>query len=177
MNIETKLISKRTPVMEDQAVLMASLMTDLLAAASVAPDMDNHKLYSLPAYQRFIRGANACGFVCRDESVMPNFIEAMNQPTQFVTKACFQEIRHFLHSLLTNEKWAGGVSSPVLYCLKDGALEILAKRLESDSRLRMPTSMPTPTTSMAAGPKYEPDYDEMLQGTFEQETPQTQTTP
>lgn len=171
MQLDPRLHSKRTPISEDQAVLMALLMQDLLEAFGADPCMDNQQLHSLPAYQRFILGARACGFVCREESVMCNFNETLEQAVTFSKNANTQEIRLFLHSLLICESWTDGLASPVRLCIKTGAMEVLAKRLKSDDLLRMPTY---PVTRMAHTAYREDEVDEMLGGRPKRVAPQTQ---
>ncbi|MOA63387.1 hypothetical protein D3C78_1890980 [compost metagenome] len=58
-----------------------------------------------------------------------------DMPTLALSSVPFRQLRHFLHTLLRNERWANGYSSPVREALGSGALELVATRLETDHSL------------------------------------------
>lgn len=145
-------------IMEDQAVLLAWLIRDLIVTVDREPEINFHKFVELSAYQRFMTGVSACGFYCRDGSGMPNFSEVMGQPHQFLIISNVSDARKFIYSVMENEKFNNGASSAVLYCVKTGALGILADRLE-DGSLREPPFIPATSSS-----RHPADNWDMLQG-------------
>ena len=80
----------------------------------------------------------ACGFVCRDFAENPGIEAAMADPRKKLASVSFVRLRAFVHTLLRAERWADGYSSFIRDGLSNGALEIVASRLESDESLRAP---------------------------------------
>jgi hypothetical protein len=143
MHIEKRAVSRRAPVRWEQAQLFAMLTRDLLRAYVGREDIDLKVFFDLPEYQRFVLGAYACGFVCRDMTPMGevSYLEMRDMPRSALSSVSFRQLRHFLHTLLRDERWADGYSSPVREALESGALELVATRLETDHSLLEPAVM------------------------------------
>ncbi|WP_025061013.1 hypothetical protein [Sulfitobacter guttiformis] len=95
------------------------------------------EFFILPAYQRFIAGAYACGFVCND--LAPSAFD-IHQPrvAQTLSSVGFADIRAFTHVLLRAERWADGMTSPVRDALASGALAVVGRRIADDCDLYAP---------------------------------------
>lgn len=137
-------ISKRSPVYDEQAKFFAELLLELIDEYRIETEMNNgneielSEFFQIAAYNRFMRGANACGFVCSDYN--PDFPlgEILSRPEHEVQHLSFAKLRHYVHTLLRAEAWAGGHDSPIRDALNAGAMQILANRILNDETLREP---------------------------------------
>lgn len=137
--ISRKAASKRTPVNESQARFFSALGLELVDEYRLETDGEHEislsAFFDLPAYHRLLKGAYACGFVCRDFT--PDFpIETvLTRPAETLGRLGFMQLRHYLHTLFRAERWADGYSSPIRSALEAGALTVVCERLSSDERL------------------------------------------
>jgi hypothetical protein len=140
MHIEQKAASRRAPVLWDQARLFAMLTRDLIQVYERYRGIQLEDFFQLPEYQKFVVGAYACGFVCRDYSQMDgeSFELMKTRPREHLGDCSFRVLRHWVHTLLRAERWADGYSSHVKEAIDSGALEVIAMRLESDHSLMEP---------------------------------------
>lgn len=138
MHIETKAISRRAPVISEQAELFGRLAEALVAAYDRTLELDD--LYRMPEYENFCLGAYACGFVCRDFSLMDGqtFEKMKAEPRMHLSECSFRSLRHWTHMLLRSERWNHPYGSPVEEAIKSGALALIAERLRNDQALREP---------------------------------------
>jgi hypothetical protein len=142
--IHRKPPSKRTPVTEHQARFLATLIDQLESALLVHFEVRStasmpyerfQEIWKVGEYRRFVDGAYACGFVCRDFKPDFPFESGNHRPEETIRAWTFHELRHYIHTLLRAERWADGYSSPILEAVMSGALREVAKRLESDESL------------------------------------------
>jgi hypothetical protein len=138
MHIQQKQASRRTPLLDDQVQLFVLLTRELTAAYERQPDINLDGFGELPEYQRFLLGAYACGFVCRDFSPMEGgrFEMMRSRPMEHLADCTLNVLRHWVHTLLRAERWAEGWSSPIREAINGGALQLVAERLTSDQALR-----------------------------------------
>lgn len=136
--------SKRTPVTEHQARFLAMLIRHLekgllihfkVRCAASVPYECFQEIWQLDEYRRFVDGAYACGFVCRDFKPDFPFESGNHRPQETMRAWTFHDLRHYFHTLLRAERWADGYSSPILQAVMSGALGEAASRLESDESL------------------------------------------
>lgn len=139
--IDPRRPSRQQRVMKDQAVLLAWIIRDLIGELERDPGMDLLKFLDLSSYQRFKTGVCACGFYCRDGSGMQNFSDAMGRPQQLLNISSISDARKFIYSVMENERNNQDYSSTVRHCVINGALGILADRLE-DGSLRETSFIP-----------------------------------
>lgn len=128
--------SRRSAVHECQVELLVLLAWELIEAYTRRPQTSLADWFDLAEYRRFIVGAYATGFVCTDLEPMTNFEEINSHPREHLGNARFNRLRHWIHTLLRAERWAGGFSSPIREAIVSGALEMVAGRLESDDSLK-----------------------------------------
>lgn len=143
MHIEMKAISRRAPVISDQANLFAKLTRNLIAAYGRHPRMGLDDLYELSEYDTFCLGAYACGFVCRDFALMngQTFEKMKGEPRLHLSDCSFRTLRHWIHMLLRAERWNHPYASVVGEAIETGALALVAERLENDQSLREPEAV------------------------------------
>lgn len=141
--INRKAPSKHSPVYAEQAKFLAILARDLIDEYRMTIELEGKELdlsefFIIPAYIRFLHGAYACGFVCRDFT--PDFpIDAMLiRPRESLSALSFHQLRHYVHTLLRAERWADGYSSPIRSALDAGTVEALHDRLLNDDTLYEP---------------------------------------
>jgi len=110
---------------------------DRIEAELADGPLDLEEFFKLPAYWRFIKGADACGFVCND--LAPDAFD-IHQPrvTQTLMTASFKEIRGYTHVLLRAERWADGMASPIREALASNALAVVGRRIVEDHDLYAP---------------------------------------
>lgn len=135
--IQRKPVSKRSPVTEEQARFLAILIQELADEYRIKTELEGRDLtleafFDLPAYRRFLHGAYACGFVCRD--FKPDFPidEMLIRPEESLT---FHRLRHYVHTLMRAERWSDSYSSPIRTTLEAGALKVVQRRLDADETL------------------------------------------
>ena len=141
--IQKCLPSARTPVHEAQAHFLALLIDDLGQAACKAfkvpsldrcPDDGAPKFTALPAYDRFVQGAYACGFVMRDGKATHPMGRHAGRPMEAVHLIDFPTVRHLIHYILRAERHSFGYGSEIYTAMRSGLLPALADRLRRDSR-------------------------------------------
>lgn len=134
----TKLVSNTwpsvgRPILVEQARFLALLARELIAAHSAPSGI---AFRELPEYRRFLHGAYACGFVCRD--ILLSTV-AYNASPQELRRADFITIRKHVHMMMRGERNAccgfdfeesdeGG--GWVYGAVESGALEAIAARLD-----------------------------------------------
>ncbi|MDH4557809.1 NUDIX hydrolase [Pseudomonas sp. BN417] len=142
--IQDKAPSRRSPVFQDQADLLAelierfehSVLAHFRTSDRAQIPMERFKeIWDLPDYRLLIVGSYACGFVCRDHKPDFDLTAVDNNPVAALGHCPFPEIRHFVHTLLRSERWADGYSSPILEAVNSGALALVAARLREDYSL------------------------------------------
>lgn len=136
--IDPRRPSQQQRVSEDQAVLLAWIIRDLIEEFERDPTMDHLRFFDLNSYQRFKTGVCACGFYCRDGSGMKNFSDVMRRPNQLLKITNIPDARKFIYSVMENERNNQDYSSTVRHCVINGALGILADRLEDGSLMEPP---------------------------------------
>lgn len=145
--IQRKAASKRTPLLEDQAVHMAQLIEHLGKSACDhfgvrdASDLreDQHEAFCrLPAYDMFIVGAYACGFVMRD-GLPKNPLEKIDRrPHEAIELVDLPTLRQLVHFLIRSEHWSLPYASDILNAMINGLLPAIAEKLRRDDRLYAP---------------------------------------
>ena len=130
--------SKRAPIREDQAQLLAKLIRLLEEAAQQGRSeaLDDDWFYQLPEYALFAQGASALGFVCRDFSSDGIDLDAIANRPEELADVSLPRLRRYVHALMRNERHNFPNASFVLAAIRGGALAMVARRLESDDRLR-----------------------------------------
>jgi hypothetical protein len=93
------------------------------------------KFTDLPAYDMFIQGTYACGFVMSDGSSIDPLGEHVNRPLEWAADANFYELRRLVHFIVRSERHSFGYGSPVFQAMISGLLPTVAQRLREDSRL------------------------------------------
>lgn len=136
MHIKGRLLSSRSPVTEAQVQLFAQLTRELVAAYGRQPDASLSEWFALPEYARFVMGAEACGFTCRDLSPDGDFDAMATWPRDHLATCGLAKLRRFTHTLLREERWADGYASPIRETVANGALQLVVERLTSDQALR-----------------------------------------
>lgn len=135
MHIHNKPASQRTHVLESQAqrfALLAEQLTRIRQALSLDESL------ATPEYIQFSHAGYACGLVCSDYKPISGnkFMVANLRPNEHLADCSFRDLRHWVHHLFRAERWADGLSSPILEAINSGALTIVATRLKNDNRLR-----------------------------------------
>lgn len=135
--------SKRMPVYSAQARVLAACIRALDVDCkrefgrhyAVADYHELGRLWPLPSYRLFIDAAEACGFVCTDfRPKLPFGFGEVNEAVEAALgQIPFPKLRLYVHTLVRAERWADSYSSPILEALASGALQLVAKRLESDA--------------------------------------------
>lgn len=97
---------------------------------------DFKKIFQIAEYLRFMSACYACGFVMHDARADFPLDQANARPDEVLGDCDLSSLRHYLHSLCRDERWSDGYASPVLDALISGSLQIVGKRLMSDTRLR-----------------------------------------
>lgn len=138
MNISDKPAGKRTAVTEYQARMLASLIQDLERTVGRSTVIELQEFRALPEYSRLELGGYACGFVCRDMKLDPQYEQIMGAPRHYLEAMPFAGLRQFVHTLWRAERWADGYGSPIKDALENGALNIIGRRLMTDDSLRNP---------------------------------------
>jgi hypothetical protein len=138
--IQRKPVSKRSPVTEEQARFLAILIQELADEYRMETQLQGRDLtleafFDLAAYRRFLHGAYACGFVCRD--FKPDFPidDMLIRPEESLTVLPFHRLRHYIHTLMRAERWSDSYSSPIRTALEAGALGVAQRRLLEDETL------------------------------------------
>jgi len=142
MKISRKIISKDNPVYESQAKFLALCILQLderTKRIKFDPDDKNdvRDFWKLPEYIIFHDATYACGFVCNDYSPDFNINAANINSKNIISKASFEELRHYIHTLMRAERsnQMDGYFSPVLKAVLSDALTLVAIRLNSDDEL------------------------------------------
>lgn len=142
--IQRKAASKRTPLREDQATHMAQLIEHLANSACDhfgVRDVgelqgDQHEDFCrLPAYDMFVVGAYACGFVMRD-GLPKNPLEKIDRrPHEAIELVDLATLRQVVHFLIRSERWSLPYASDILNAMINGLLLAIADRLRRDDSL------------------------------------------
>ena len=145
--IQRKAASKRTPLLDDQAAHMAQLIEHLAKSAcdhfgvrdvSELRDDQHQAFCALPAYDMFIVGAYACGFVMRD-GLPKNPLETIDRrPNEAIEVVDLPTLRQVVHYLIRSERWSLPYASDILNALINGLLPAIAERLRRDDSLYAP---------------------------------------
>jgi hypothetical protein len=136
--ISPHLFSRRHAVREEQARHMARLIRHLEAAVrrtQIGPS-DHERIYGLQEYELCVEGAYALGFVCRDIRPEGVHLDLIAERPELLADLPLSGLRRYLHVLMRAERWNHPYASPVLAALEAGVLQLVARRLESDARLR-----------------------------------------
>lgn len=122
-----------------QSGFLALLIRELIAAWRSA---SGTAFRDLPEYDRFLHGAYACGFVCRDIDG-PGFerrMVALTRDVDDLRRADFGTLRKYVHTVTRSERFGdagcpfgGGAIYPAV---EGGALAVVADRLEDESEWR-----------------------------------------
>ncbi|MBB5694591.1 hypothetical protein [Muricoccus pecuniae] len=122
--------SSRQKINAFQASFFIRLIDELAAEESAA---GRGPFRDLGAYSRFLEGAYACGFVCRDFLPEAFHWEVFLTNPDAVLSAPFKHVRQFVHYMLRAERHAdagfengGGM---VFEALRSGALSKISRRL------------------------------------------------
>jgi 8-oxo-dGTP pyrophosphatase MutT (NUDIX family) len=94
------------------------------------------EVFELHAYQLLVSGGYATGFVCRGFEPSVPLNEVNRDPAMFLGHCNFNDLRHYVHTLLRGERWADGYGSQILEAAKSGALRLVATRLQDDHSLQ-----------------------------------------
>lgn len=95
-------------------------------------------IFDEPEYQFLIETIYACGWVCNDLQAS-DFLPQVNRDVEGTVGVWgLPLLRLYLHTLMRGEKWCDGDSSVVLDAFASGALQAVARRLESDASLYEP---------------------------------------
>jgi len=125
----------RDPITDPQVILFCRLVDDLVKAwdSGSAPSPQS------PEYERFMLGANACGFVCCDLSADPDLL-VRAEKAGWVEKAKFKDLRHYLHSLIRAERQVQknptNNVTPLHAALRTGVLARVCSRLRTEQSWR-----------------------------------------
>ncbi len=138
MHIDERPASWRSTVNAEQASLFVMLARELIQTYTKCSNISLSQWFELPEYNRFLVGAYACGFVCRDFAPMSNFEDYNSWPRKYLSDCPFKTLRHWLHSLIRSERWAFPYSSPIQEAIRNEILQIVLDRLERDDSLRKP---------------------------------------
>lgn len=128
--INFEMPSVREDITFEQAQFFISLIRDLEAAWHANPEGCLNKL---PEYGRFLSGAYACGFVCRDirpDEVADEYWAFMREPDR-LRSASFDILRRMVHFMLRAERWndEGESGGCIEQALHNGALAVIADGL------------------------------------------------
>lgn len=126
MGILEELPSRRTPVRQYQADLLAMLIDELAESWRQRERMTLDDFTALPEYERLVAGMYACGVVCRD-------LEPLTEEwdSRRLQSAAWPAVRHWLHTLARSERWNYGWSSPIMRAIESGTLQLVARRLRA----------------------------------------------
>ncbi|HLO95694.1 MAG TPA: hypothetical protein VK195_15385 [Burkholderiaceae bacterium] len=142
--IQRRLPSRASAINEYQVAMLIGCARLLCGAAlkrfevpdaSRLREVDHEAFVELLEYDLFIKGAYACGFVCRDISLDINLELINSAPSAYVREWGLYEIRAYFHNLLRSERWGFGYSSPILTAMRSGALMSVVDRLADDATL------------------------------------------
>jgi len=150
--IRKRLPTSRHPVSEFQAHMLADLIEAMQVQACKkfkVSDMGQcspeqaRKFIDLPAYDLFIQGAYACGFMMRDGSSTDPLGEHARRRTgdwatdaaDWAADADFPALRNLVHYIVRCERHSYGYGSVVFDTMVSGLLPLVARRLREDSRL------------------------------------------
>ena len=97
------------------------------------------EFFNLEYYKLFVTGAYASGFVIRDASPQNPLESFAENPETAILQVDFATLRQTVHFILRAERWADGLSSPILDSYINGLLPAIAQRLRVD---RTPYSKP-----------------------------------
>jgi hypothetical protein len=150
--ISPHLFSRRHAVREEQARHMARLIRLLEAAVRRRRigSGDHERFCRLPEYQLCVEGAYALGFVCRDIPPDGVHLDLIAARPELLDDLPLSGLRRYLHVLMRAERWNLPWASPILEALETGALQLVARRLESDVRLRQAEAGQEPAPNLFA---------------------------
>lgn len=97
---------------------------------------DQHEAFcELPAYDMFVVGAYACGFVMRD-GLPKNPLEKIDgRPHEAIEQVDLPTLRQVVHFLIRSERWSLPYASDILSAMINGLLPAIAERLRRDDSL------------------------------------------
>ena len=125
----------RDPVTDSQIMLFCRLVDDLAQTSNsrTPPSPQSSE------YERFMLGADACGFVCCDLTADPELL-VRAEKAGWVEKAKFKDLRHYLHSLIRAErqfqKHPNEKVTPLHTALRNGVLARVCGRLRIEQSWR-----------------------------------------
>ncbi len=135
--------TSRDPVTCEQVAFFSILLNEFVEAAhsmqSNGRPLYMGKLVEHPAYNRFMRGAYACGLVCSDMSPdeTGKTAETLKRDPSTLLSMPWRRVREYVHYMMRAERWAyqgadfgGGF---IRDALVDGHLRLLAARLRQVS--------------------------------------------
>jgi hypothetical protein len=125
----------RDPITDPQVILFCRLVDDLIQAIRSSSEA----VSSMPEYERFMLGADACGFVCCDLTADLAILSSAEKPG-WIEKARFKDLRLYIHSLLRAErrfqKQPSEKVTPLHTALRNGVLARLCSRLRTEQSWR-----------------------------------------
>lgn len=125
----------RDPVTDSQIMLFCRLVDDLAQTSNSGSPPSPQS----PEYERFMLGADACGFVCCDLTADPDLL-VRAEKAGWVEKAKFKDLRHYLHSLIRAERQAQKHPSDKVTslhtALRNGVLARVCSRLRTEQSWR-----------------------------------------
>ncbi len=142
--IVRRVANKRSYINESQAQHLCSLIRFMVQAVmnqsevnSVAdlPELGWEDFTKLPAYELFVLGAYACGFVCSDLRPDADLNAVARRSGEALHDMSLPQIRHYVHTLLRSERAGYGYGSVIYDALRARALDALCERLQSGSDL------------------------------------------
>lgn len=142
--IHRKAASKRTPLLDDQAAHLVQLIEHLAKSACDhfgVRDVselrgDQHEDFcQLPAYDMFVVGAYACGFVMRDGLPENPLGKIDHRPHEAIEMLDLPTLRQVVHFLIRAERWSLPYASDILNAMINGLLPSIAERLRRDDSL------------------------------------------
>lgn len=142
--ISTELLSKRAQLREVQVAHIARLITLLeeQTCRHFQVDTIEHvvedrydEFMAVQAYEIFVSAAHACGFVTRDGTTHNPLENYGGSPSEAVAQLSLSELRQLMHFIVRSERWNDGGWSAILEHLRNGVLQAMARRLQSDDTL------------------------------------------
>ena len=125
----------RDPITDPQVILFCHLVDDLIDAIRSSSEPAS----SMPENERFLLGADACGFVCCDLTADLAMLSTAEKPG-WIEKARFKDLRLYIHSLVRAErrfqKKPSGKMSPLQVALKNSVLIGVCRRLRNEQAWR-----------------------------------------
>lgn len=127
---------KRSSIMESQVELFCLLIEDLEESFSLSPI---GPISERPAYQRFLLGAQALGFVCDDFAHDGRYLSRAKRDG-WIESRSFLELRRYVHTLIRAERAASEVIDEGLGHIEDAlrtrVLQRVSRTLRSNSEWR-----------------------------------------